>query len=60
MIDHTGIGVANVACSAAFYDAGLGSFGLRCVMHLGLLGFESRVTLARCAASWRSHRKDDD
>jgi catechol 2,3-dioxygenase-like lactoylglutathione lyase family enzyme len=29
MIDHTGIGVANVARSAAFYDAALGALGLR-------------------------------
>jgi catechol 2,3-dioxygenase-like lactoylglutathione lyase family enzyme len=29
MIDHTGIGVANVAVSAAFYDAALGALGLR-------------------------------
>jgi catechol 2,3-dioxygenase-like lactoylglutathione lyase family enzyme len=27
MIDHTGIGVANVARSAAFYDAALGALG---------------------------------
>ena len=29
MIDHTGIGVANVARSAAFYDAALRALGLR-------------------------------
>lgn len=34
MIDHTGIGVANVARSAAFYDAVLGALGLRRVMQL--------------------------
>src|SRR5712672_1968715 len=34
MIDHTGIGVANVAHSAAFYDAALGALGLRRVMQL--------------------------
>src|SRR5258708_33267393 len=34
MIDHTGIGVADVARSAAFYDAGLGALGLRRVMQL--------------------------
>jgi catechol 2,3-dioxygenase-like lactoylglutathione lyase family enzyme len=28
MIDHTGIGVADVARSAAFYDAALGALGL--------------------------------
>ena len=28
MIDHTGIRVADVACSAAFYDAALGALGL--------------------------------
>jgi catechol 2,3-dioxygenase-like lactoylglutathione lyase family enzyme len=28
MIDHTGIGVANVAVSAAFYDAALGALGM--------------------------------
>jgi catechol 2,3-dioxygenase-like lactoylglutathione lyase family enzyme len=34
MIDHTGIGVADVACSAAFYDAALGALGMRRVMQL--------------------------
>ena len=34
MIDHTGIGVANVARSAAFYDAALSALGLRRVMQL--------------------------
>jgi catechol 2,3-dioxygenase-like lactoylglutathione lyase family enzyme len=34
MIDHTGIGVADVARSAAFYDAALGALGLRRVMEL--------------------------
>ncbi len=34
MIDHTGIGVANVPSSAAFYDAALGALGLRRVMQL--------------------------
>jgi catechol 2,3-dioxygenase-like lactoylglutathione lyase family enzyme len=34
MIDHTGIGVANVARSAAFYDAALGALGLRRVKQL--------------------------
>lgn len=34
MIDHTGIGVANVARSAAFCDAALGALGLRRVMQL--------------------------
>ena len=29
MIDHTGVGVANVAVSAAFYDAALGALGMR-------------------------------
>jgi catechol 2,3-dioxygenase-like lactoylglutathione lyase family enzyme len=29
MIDHTGIGVADVARSAAFYDAVLGALGMR-------------------------------
>jgi catechol 2,3-dioxygenase-like lactoylglutathione lyase family enzyme len=29
MIDHTGIGVANVSVSAAFYDAALGALGMR-------------------------------
>lgn len=29
MIDHTGIGVADVAASAAFYDAVLGALGMR-------------------------------
>ena len=34
MIDHTGIGVADVARSADFYDAALGALGLRRVMQL--------------------------
>lgn len=34
MIDHTGIGVADVSRSAAFYDAALGALGLRRVMQL--------------------------
>jgi catechol 2,3-dioxygenase-like lactoylglutathione lyase family enzyme len=34
MIDHTGIGVANVARSAAFYDVVLGALGLRRVIQL--------------------------
>ncbi|HEX5488889.1 MAG TPA: VOC family protein [Rhodanobacteraceae bacterium] len=29
MIDHTGLGVANIAKSAAFYDAALGALGMR-------------------------------
>ncbi len=34
MIDHTGIGVADVARSAAFYDVALGALGMRRVMQL--------------------------
>jgi catechol 2,3-dioxygenase-like lactoylglutathione lyase family enzyme len=34
MIDHTGIGVANVARSAVFYDAALGALGWRRVAQL--------------------------
>jgi catechol 2,3-dioxygenase-like lactoylglutathione lyase family enzyme len=34
VIDHTGIGVADVARSAAFYDAALGALGYRRVMQL--------------------------
>ena len=34
MIDHTGIGVADLGRSAAFYDAALGVLGLRRVMQL--------------------------
>src|SRR5882724_10720621 len=34
MIDHSGIGVANVARSAAFYDAALGALGWRRVAQL--------------------------
>jgi catechol 2,3-dioxygenase-like lactoylglutathione lyase family enzyme len=34
MIDHIGIGVADVAVSAAFYDAALGALGMRRVMQL--------------------------
>jgi catechol 2,3-dioxygenase-like lactoylglutathione lyase family enzyme len=33
-IDHTGIGVADVARSAAFYDAALGALGLRRVAQM--------------------------
>lgn len=34
MIDHTGIGVADVARSAVFYDAALGALGMRRIMQL--------------------------
>jgi catechol 2,3-dioxygenase-like lactoylglutathione lyase family enzyme len=34
MIDHTGIGVANMARAAAFYDAALGALGLRRVVQM--------------------------
>jgi len=34
MIDHTGIGVADVSRSAVFYDAALGALGLRRVLQL--------------------------
>lgn len=34
MIDHTGIGVADVARSASFYDAALGALGYRRVIEL--------------------------
>jgi catechol 2,3-dioxygenase-like lactoylglutathione lyase family enzyme len=34
MIDHTGIGVADVQRSAAFYDAALGALGLRRVRQM--------------------------
>jgi catechol 2,3-dioxygenase-like lactoylglutathione lyase family enzyme len=34
MIDHTGIGVANVGRSAAFYDLALGALGLHRVMQI--------------------------
>ncbi|HTV24402.1 MAG TPA: VOC family protein [Polyangiaceae bacterium] len=34
MIDHTGIGVADVRRAAAFYDAALGALGLRRVAQL--------------------------
>jgi hypothetical protein len=34
MIDHTGIGVADVGHSAAFYDEALGALGLRRVMQM--------------------------
>jgi catechol 2,3-dioxygenase-like lactoylglutathione lyase family enzyme len=41
MIDHTGIGVADVARSAAFYDAALGALGLRRVFEMpGKDGFD--------------------
>jgi hypothetical protein len=34
MIDHTGIGVADVGRSATFYDAALGALGIRRVMQM--------------------------
>ena len=34
MIDHTGIGVADVSRSAAFYDAALAALGLRRVRQI--------------------------
>lgn len=34
MIDHTGIGVADVAVSAIFYDAALGALGMRRAMQM--------------------------
>jgi catechol 2,3-dioxygenase-like lactoylglutathione lyase family enzyme len=34
MIDHTGIGVADVARSARFYDAALGALGMRRVIEM--------------------------
>jgi catechol 2,3-dioxygenase-like lactoylglutathione lyase family enzyme len=34
LIDHTGIGVANVSRSAAFYDAALGALGMRRVIEM--------------------------
>jgi catechol 2,3-dioxygenase-like lactoylglutathione lyase family enzyme len=34
MIDHTGIGVADVARSAAFYDSALGALGLKRVTQI--------------------------
>lgn len=34
MLDHTGIGVANVTRSAVFYDAALGALGLRRAMQM--------------------------
>ena len=34
MIDHTGIGVADVSRSATFYDAALGALGMRRVMQM--------------------------
>lgn len=34
MIDHTGIGVADVSRSAVFYDAALATLGLRRVMQM--------------------------
>jgi catechol 2,3-dioxygenase-like lactoylglutathione lyase family enzyme len=41
MIDHTGIGVADVARSAVFYDAALGALGLRRVFEMpGKDGFD--------------------
>jgi catechol 2,3-dioxygenase-like lactoylglutathione lyase family enzyme len=34
MIDHTGVGVANVAVSAAFYDVALDALGMRRVVQI--------------------------
>jgi catechol 2,3-dioxygenase-like lactoylglutathione lyase family enzyme len=34
MIDHTGIGVSDVATAAAFYDAALGALGMRRAMQM--------------------------
>jgi catechol 2,3-dioxygenase-like lactoylglutathione lyase family enzyme len=34
MIDHTGIGVSDVAAAAAFYDAALGALGMRRAMQM--------------------------
>lgn len=34
MIDHTGIGVADVSLSAVFYDAALGALGMRRVRQM--------------------------
>jgi catechol 2,3-dioxygenase-like lactoylglutathione lyase family enzyme len=34
VIDHTGIGVADVGRSATFYDAALGALGMRRVMQM--------------------------
>ena len=34
MIDHTGIGVADVHRSATFYDAALGALGMRRIMQM--------------------------
>src|ERR1700756_3106971 len=34
MIDHTGIGVSDIARSAAFYDAVLGALGMRRIMQM--------------------------
>jgi len=34
MIDHTGIGVADVAVSSAFYDAALGALGMHRAMQM--------------------------
>ncbi|HWE46132.1 MAG TPA: VOC family protein [Caulobacteraceae bacterium] len=48
MIDHTGIGVADVARSSAFYDAALGAIGLKRVFEMpgedGLVGVAWGVT----------------
>ena len=52
MIDHTGIGVADVARSAAFYDAALGALALRRVMQLpendGPMA-SAMVSITRCS-----------
>jgi len=43
MIDHTTIGVADVARYAAFYDAALGALGYRRVMQLPEVGVPDAV-----------------
>src|SRR3569832_1155311 len=37
-LDHTGIGVRDVAVSAKFYDAALGALGLRRIVQLLMVG----------------------
>ncbi|MES2058126.1 MAG: VOC family protein [Pseudomonadota bacterium] len=37
-IDHTGIGVADIGRSAAFYDAALGALGIRPIIRITTMG----------------------
>ena len=52
MIDHTGIGVANVAVSAAFYDSALGALGMLAFAIVFSLMVERSIAAAFVGASF--------